>query len=756
MKKIIIIFLIIENIINQPFGGDESLPTIRKICKSANINYKRVQTADSVQEFLDKIDYNLEEERNKSTNSFLEKLFTQDDLTRETNPSEKYLFKLTDKYIFNKGVLSLSIFWIGLIISLILGKCFFSEGSPTKKLFAKKYINWGQIIFFIIFILSCIPFFSSWKFKRSFQSASCSLVRFLQEVKFGNSTYNEGRIFPKPYTWLGLLNIDNILLDIQNFFNKTGNNRREVFNDIDIIKQNISDFGNKINSLMNFIKNSSILFYNRKMFPLYIKEFDDINKKGSKINIIYNQYQFPLERNFKNMLNINDTTTIFEERNLVYKENMEDVYNQTNGYSKLISQKSINITHNIQFLHEKTFNFIFRYIRYSYIFNILISFFLSIFIFIYYRKRNYCFKLILHFGWNICMIIILTSFVLSYFILSLGGSIYHLIYVIHNQVLKVDQNNFFNICLNKKGNLLELMKLEQVRNFAELNDFYHLIKRQTVLIKEISHNNTIKNYINEIKKLKVDISLTTDEGYNFIDINHLLKRLSEITGDKWVSERIACKKYRYLGKNIMLDLKRENKSEMDYCLTIQDNYNEEELKKIYNDKDQDKIYEIITIVNNLNSYYQQNEEILTKLEGFLTELDKTHYDLIKEVNKKTDDIHDLVNLYLSLFPYMTEEESLSDLLNCEILKGELIAYYDFNYNYVYFYCKLFGFISLAVGLLTFIGMILIINSIQWIDNEEFLKNKDKYNNNNDEEEELDEIIEETGEEYDEDEDEKKT
>ena len=74
-----------------------------------------------------------------------------------------------------------------------------------------------------------------------------------------------------------------------------------------------------------------------------------------------------------------------------------------------------------------------------------------------------------------------------------------------------------------------------------------------------------------------------------------------------------------------------------------------------------------------------------------------------------------------------------------------------NHNYVYFYCKLFGIISLAIGILTLIGIIFIINSIQWIDYEEYLKN-DKYNNS--EEEELGEIREEIGEESDEDDDEK--
>ena len=754
MKIIIFfLFLLTEKVINQPFGGDESLPTIRQICKSANINYKRVETANSVQEYLNKLDYDLEEERNNSVDAYLENLFTEGDLTKETNPSEKYLFKITEKYIFNKGVLFLSLFWIGLIISLILGKCCFSEKTSAKKLFAKKYINWGQIIFFIIFFLSCIPFFNISKFRRSLNSASCSLVRFLQEVKFGNSTYNEGRIFLKPYTWFGLLNIDNILLDIQNFFNKTGTNRREVFNDIDKIKQNITTFGEKIKELENFIKNTSIVFYNRKMLPLYIKEFNNINSKGSKINNIYEEYQTPLEQNFRHMLNINDTTTVFEERNLIYKKNIEGIYNKTNGFSKMITQKSINITHNIQFLHDNTFNYIFGYFNYSYIFEIIVSFFLSIFMFIYYRKRNFCFKLILHFGWNICMIIIILSLVLSYFLLSLGGSFAHLIYIIHDTVLKVNQNGFFNTCLNKKGNLLEIMEPDQVRNFAELNDFYHLIKRQAKKITNIGHPQNITDYIKEINKLKVDISLTTNEEYSFIDINHLLKRLSEITGDKWVSERFSCGKYRYFGKDIMLDLKREKAKSMEYCLTIKDEYSEEEIKKMYINKDEDQIFEIITIVNNLNSYYKQNEEILTKLENYLIELDKTHKTLQKAFNDKTNSIHDLVDLYLALFPYMTEEQKLSDLLNCQILKDELIAYYDFNYNYVYFYCKLFGFISLAIGLLTFIGIILIINSIQWIDYEEYLKNE-KYNNNN-EEEELDEIREELGEESNEDDDDEK-
>ena len=203
----------------------------------------------------------------------------------------------------------------------------------------------------------------------------------------------------------------------------------------------------------------------------------------------------------------------------------------------------------------------------------------------------------------------------------------------------------------------------------------------------------------------------------------------------------------------MLDLKRENKnikSDTDYCLTIQDQYNKNDLKIIYKNKGENTLYEIITIVSNLNNYFQQNEEILTTLENSLIKIDNTSKNLIRKINNKSKSIHELVSLYLSLFPDITEEESIIDFFNCGILKDELITYYDFNYNYVYFYCKLFGIISLIISLLTFVGMFLIINSIQWIDFEEYNK---QYIN--DEERELDEIVEETDEEY-EDYDEKKT
>ena len=402
------------------------------------------------------------------------------------------------------------------------------------------------------------------------------------------------------------------------------------------------------------------------------------------------------------------------------------------------------MTHNIQFVHEKAFNNIYEYFQYSYIFNIIISSLLSLFMFIYYKKRIYCFKIIMHFGWNICMLIIIVSFVVSFFILSLGESFSHLIYIIHDNILKVRRNDFFNTCLNQNGHLLDLMELEQKRTFAELNDFYHLIIRQNKLIKMIESSDIIKEYLNEIKKLKLEISLTTDETYNFIDINHLLKRLSEITEDKWVSQRFSCRQYRYLNKDVMLGLNRENKNTTDYCLTVQDKYTEEELKIIYRNKDENQIYEIVTIVTNLNSYYDQNEQILSKLELDLTELDDMYKQLIEKVNKKCKSIHGLVDLYLSLFPDLTEKDSVSDFFNCGILKDELITYYDLNYNYVYFYCKFYGIISLAIGSLTFIGMFLIINSIQWIDYEEYTKTLMN------EEQELEEIVEETDEEYDDD------
>ena len=750
-KIILLIFLLSENVLNAPFGADEGLQTIKKICHSSKINYQKTFTEKSLKEYLNNLDYNINEEKNSPIVSNLYKFFTEDDLTLESNPSEKYLFNVTEKYIFNKGVLILSMFWIGLIISFILGKCIFSENNIfLANLFAKKYLNWGQIVFTIILFLNCIPFFTISNFGRAFNASSCTLARFLQEVKFGKSTYNEGRKFSEPYKWLGLLNLDNILLDVQNFFNKTGTNRRDVFDDIEVIKNNISKFSNGIKNLENFINNSSIVFYNRKMRPLYINQFNNILNKGSVINNIYREYQLPAEQNYRHMLNINDTTTVFESKNLIYKKNIEGVYNTTNIFSKFITPKSINITHNIQFLHENALSYIFDYLKYSYILNIIISFFLLVIILIYYKNRYYCFKIILHFGWNICMIMILTSFVISYFLFSLGASFYHLIYVLYEEIFKVDKNGFFNTCLNTKGNLINLFEPSQITCFAEFNDFYHLIIRQNKIIKKLEKPKIINQYLKEIKKLKVDITLTTDESYIFIDVNHLLKRLSTITGDNWVSERFSCKNYRYLGKELMLSLESNQKIDDNYCLTVQDMYSEEDLRKMYKDKDDNKLYEICTIVRNLNSFYVQNEEILTKLEKLLIQIDKNYNELIKEMNSKTQSIYNLVDMYLTLFPSMTEKESLFDIFNCEILKNELIIYLDFNYNYVYFYCRLFGIISLAVSILTFIGMILIINSILWINSEEkkreMLEEKDNIEEDDEEGEELGEIKEEEGEE----------
>ena len=202
----------------------------------------------------------------------------------------------------------------------------------------------------------------------------------------------------------------------------------------------------------------------------------------------------------------------------------------------------------------------------------------------------------------------------------------------------------------------------------------------------------------------------------------------------------------------MISIDSDNKIDNDYCLTIQDMYTEEELNKMYKNKNKDRLYEINTIVGNLNSYYIQNEEILTKLEENINHIDKEYKNLIKEMNTKTQSIYNLVDMYLSLFPYMTEEESLFEIFNCNILKNELIIYIDYNYNYVYFYCKLFGIVSLTISILTFIGMILIINSLLWIDFEEKEKTMESLM-----EEELDEIKEEEGEEeeFDEEETEEK-
>ena len=67
--------------------------------------------------------------------------------------------------------------------------------------------------------------------------------------------------------------------------------------------------------------------------------------------------------------------------------------------------------------------------------------------------------------------------------------------------------------------------------FPNLMIFYHLIIKQTKLIKNLQISILIKDYLKEIEKLKSDISLTTNKEHSFVDINHLLIGLSEITGD---------------------------------------------------------------------------------------------------------------------------------------------------------------------------------------------------------------------------------
>ena len=102
----------------------------------------------------------------------------------------------------------------------------------------------------------------------------------------------------------------------------------------------------------------------------------------------------------------------------------------------------------------------------------------------------------------------------------------------------------------------------------------------------------------------------------------------------------------------MISFDSEQKIDDNYCLTVQDMYSEQDLKKMYKNKDENKIQEIITIVGNLNSYYIQNEEILTKLEERLIKIERIYNDLMREINVKTQEIYNLADMYLTLFPYI--------------------------------------------------------------------------------------------------------
>ena len=740
---------------NTVFYQDPSYSVFKEICyntdKSYALNYEPIYTK-TVNDFLKFIQYDFSQEKSHST-SYLYKIFARNDLTLETNPSEKYIFTISRKYIFNKGVLVICFLWVAIGICYISGVFLNKEYLPKspQKNFWPKVRN---ITFVFIVLLSLICLYKKNKIFLSFNGTTCYLARFLQEVKLGMGNYNEGRIFTEKYRWPGILTLGDILIGVDTFLGLLHDKNKINFGGLDKLNKNISIYKEKILNMTDKIEDYSIEINGTKIIPSYIDCIINMNNSDSLVYNLLSEYKSDLNYSLEYIYQIYKVAENMERNRVDYMNNIKNMHNKTNEFAKLINLKASNITHNLRFLHENIISDIYDATRDAILFNVFVStsvLFLSLLVNYFWGN---ILKYSLHLGWNLLMITILISIILSYFLFSVGNNILDLIYILHKNVLKVDQNNFFDTCLNRDGNLLKLFNNNSQNNILEFNNYFEILQSNTKTLTALISSPTLKESKEKLNNYFTnEFLLSSNNNPKDEVVNKIISHLEKITNDRWVGNKNQCNDYRYFSKNEIEKklLIGHNKT----CLTFKDQLSEDNLLILYREKTPEILEEINNIVSNLNLFYIKNEQIISIIEFDIDSLEKKNINITQDINKMIENIEDFIKTFIDLFPTLDKNDKVSDMFNCSVLKNELIIYYDLNAKYVYKELISTAILNIIIGILSFIGVFCIIFYIIWkepkfrkfslfSEDEEELKDE----NNDDNEREL-EIIQESEKEQDE-------
>lgn len=762
-KKLLLIFLLFSFSIDlqrfDTFGEDKSQETVYNICQKAS-NHSFPSYNKSASTFLNSTNY--KERLNKKFISlpFISEDFITIELSTIPQYKEGRIFSLTEIFLFNKGVFLICAIWVIIFICFIFDKCLFSPKKIStdddvnninynlkEEIYNKKCgINniLSGILFSTVIILSIKSYVTNENLYGDINATSCSLVRFLESIKFGKGGLNRELDFNQEYKWPGLLNLASILLESSNIITKISKEKEDVFLGMDRLLSNITDYKISIQKFPELLENSGLLnnftLNNKNVQPLYICQYENATKKFSKLYLINEEFIKQINESIIHLSEIRKSTDNlgFEEKNFI--KSINDIFDKLDEYASPIKDSTNILTTNVIFIHEKFLDKFYFSINYIYLLNIGISIFVLFFLIFSNPDKSCLIRTIINILWNFGIIIILLSEILFYFLFVMSNYYLNIIDLIHYKVLDVDNNLFLDSCLNKNDSINYILTKNETQSIHGLDEFYHLFEKEVQLAKPIIASYEIKKQRNEIEKYLEDFSITNTNA------EKLMKELSVITGHKWVSDKKFCNDTHYLPIQ-KIKLKEFELNEKK-CLVIKDKYTENEISLLFGDKYKGKIdglYAIISKVNNLTDYSFKNEKLLKFIDDQLILLDNTNLFLVYEMNNLLIKAKKLLLQYTSIYKYrIAKNDTVFSLFKCNDLKNELISFYDLIFNHTYYNLKNSSIYNLIICVLTILGVLFLI---KWIasfnlkDEKEIRKSMNSIEDN-EQPKELEEIFEE--------------
>ena len=386
------------------------------------------------------------------------------------------------------------LFWISYCICCCCNCCCFNSASASTSSTVCRVIFFIISIIFTLFVIvfSFIVLLLITPFKRTINGAACSTLTLVDHFRDGL-----GNSYPNITTnrWTGISGLEQILEDDKTKFNKVVD-YTDLNKKITYAISNYSNIKNDTCGIKKVVKSEDLINDNSTMSKLVDSSFNNINF-NDQINNVKNAYQ-----DFTNTEN----------------EACKDVYKAFHDY--------IN-------KYVKTIACIF------FIITLIASFVGLLTLIIYFISKSELFRIIYIIIWNILMLLMIITLLLSIvfglfgFVLYDGRAIIQYIFSTNNLnnadpiFIKSDSYvaNIINTCVNGNGEFLRVIQEnEEIKN--KLNDFNQNIDRYNNILSRLSNLNCSNEEL-KAKTSIIDVYKSFKEKNNLVlDIGGSLTNIS--------------------------------------------------------------------------------------------------------------------------------------------------------------------------------------------------------------------------------------
>ena len=727
--------------LRQLYSSDQ----LNSVCMNIDKDYKSKTNYDS---FLSFINYLFQKKKRNSLKKENKEILANLIVKGKLKDFIKYFETIIFNIIFSSFSLISFIIWILIII------CYFRQGCLFKK--TVKYgkcanfsLAISLILFLFVLICSIYSFRNIKQYFFYFNGSTCSLMRFFYNFKNGMNIKidNENEI---NYNWPGLLNINlylnrtsNAIEIINNKTQSTFSHHRRILTETKKFKELIEDLHSEgYISFKNPNENNK-----SRIYPIYTKQFKNLDDKNLTIGKIYDDYNINFKHNslilddlYKELLNIsqNKEQFILDINNTIVN---------LNNFSTLIVNMSETLSENFFIFHNLSFDILWYFFEIIHVYFMSISILTLLILPVYSFIKENSLRIILNIIWNSLFFVLIFSFILGAFILSLTQLSKDILPIIteflNEDYLNSDNSlfpklentgNFLNICLNKNGDLIDILKLRET-SINNLNENIKILNEKQSKLKFIIRSNEYKQFQKYIDNFIGNYSSTTDESYGTSDITYLLHEITKITNgnkelcntnDIWVTTKKNCKEdYIYLPKR---EIKNRN-PEKKYCLIIQDKYDEINLMQLYAPScNRDSLTLIFNKVLSLTNYYQNNENLLETLSRNIQNIQNRYRIILNMINEEEKKVNLITNLLTDIYVPQYGINSIYDMFNCYYLKNNIIDFYDQFLNYFIKIGQKIGTSIILCSIASLLSIFFLISSIMRNSKEAyklFLKERNK-------------------------------